>query len=165
MTGLPFVYAAWCGRPGAAGDADVAALQDAQAEGVRSRDAIADERNTTSYQPSQSCQHGSPPLRAVRTESNEFVFLMAQRGAASITALHDKLYTRSLRQHLRPEFRYAPHLTLARHADFAAVERACAEAEDLFREEMSDVMREVTLLSVAPDGRITPLKSIALNAS
>ena len=104
-------------------------------------------------------------FRAVRTEANEFVFLMAQPGAASITALHDKLYTRSLRQHLRPEFPYAPHITLARHADYANLDRARAEAEDLFRGEMPDVMREVTLLSVAPDGRIAPLKSIALNSS
>src|SRR5687768_12902249 len=38
-----------------------------------------------------------PPVpvafRRVRTEANEFVFLMAQRGAASIKGLHDRLYT------------------------------------------------------------------------
>ena len=43
MTGLPFIYAAWTGRPGAVRDADVTALQDAQAEGVASRQAIAEE--------------------------------------------------------------------------------------------------------------------------
>jgi chorismate dehydratase len=43
MTGLPFIYAAWTGRAGAVGAADVAALQDAQAEGLRSIDAIAAE--------------------------------------------------------------------------------------------------------------------------
>ena len=43
MTGLPFIYAAWTGRPGAVGPADVRALQDAQAEGVRSAAAIAAE--------------------------------------------------------------------------------------------------------------------------
>jgi chorismate dehydratase len=43
MTGLPFVYAAWCGRAGAITAADVAALQAAQEEGVRSADAIAAE--------------------------------------------------------------------------------------------------------------------------
>ena len=41
-----------------------------------------------------------PPIpvtfRRVRTEANEFVFLMAFRGAASIKALRDRLYTRSL---------------------------------------------------------------------
>ena len=43
MTGLPFVYAAWTGRPDAVSAADVEALQDAQAEGVRAADAIAAE--------------------------------------------------------------------------------------------------------------------------
>lgn len=41
MTGLPFVYAAWTGRPGAVTAADVAALQQARDEGVRQREAIA----------------------------------------------------------------------------------------------------------------------------
>jgi chorismate dehydratase len=43
MTGLPFVYAAWTGRPGAATSNDVAALQVAQREGVAAREAIAAE--------------------------------------------------------------------------------------------------------------------------
>lgn len=43
MTGLPFIYAAWTGRSGAVTDDDVRALQEAQAEGVRSREAIAAE--------------------------------------------------------------------------------------------------------------------------
>lgn len=43
MTGLPFIYAAWTGRPGAVSDADVEALQEAQEIGVRSVDAIAAE--------------------------------------------------------------------------------------------------------------------------
>jgi len=43
MTGLPFVYAAWTGRPGAVTAGDVAALQEAQGEGLRNRAAIAAE--------------------------------------------------------------------------------------------------------------------------
>jgi chorismate dehydratase len=43
MTGLPFIYAAWTGRPGAVTAADVTALQAAQAEGVRNRETIAAE--------------------------------------------------------------------------------------------------------------------------
>ena len=41
MTGLPFIYAAWTGRPDAVGPGDVASLQQAQADGVRAIDAIA----------------------------------------------------------------------------------------------------------------------------
>jgi chorismate dehydratase len=43
MTGLPFIYAAWTGRSGVIGPADVAALQSAQRVGVASVDAIAAE--------------------------------------------------------------------------------------------------------------------------
>ena len=43
MTGLPFIFAAWTGRPGAIDAAGIRALQDAQAEGVRDRQAIAAE--------------------------------------------------------------------------------------------------------------------------
>ena len=43
MTGLPFVYAAWTGRPGAIRDDDVRALQQAQQEGVTATEAIAAE--------------------------------------------------------------------------------------------------------------------------
>src|SRR5689334_18620749 len=55
-----------------------------------------------------------PPIpasfRRVRVHAGEFVFLMAARGAASITGLRDALYSRSLRQYLRPEFGYEPHI-------------------------------------------------------
>ena len=43
MTGLPFIYAAWTGRRGTLARDDVRALQEAQAEGVNSVDAIAAE--------------------------------------------------------------------------------------------------------------------------
>jgi len=43
MTGLPFIYAAWTGRPAGIDDDVIRALQHAQAEGVAARDAIAEE--------------------------------------------------------------------------------------------------------------------------
>ena len=43
FTGLPFIYAAWTGRPGVVTDDDIRALQEAQSEGVASRLAIAEE--------------------------------------------------------------------------------------------------------------------------
>ena len=110
-----------------------------------------------------------PPIpvsfRRVRMEANEFVFLMASRGAASVTALHDKLYTRSLRPHLRADLAYEPHITLARHADFALLEAAFHEAEEAFGGEFAGVIREVALLAVGRDGRIDVLKSISLSTT
>ncbi len=110
-----------------------------------------------------------PPIpvtfRAVRLHANEFVFLMASRGAASMTALHEALYTRSLRPHLRPEFAYEPHITLARQPEPDALERAYAQAQEEFGTEFTDVMREVDLLAVEPNGKIEGLCRIALHSS
>src|SRR5204862_2879741 len=105
------------------------------------------------------------PCRAIRTHANEFVFLMAARGAHSIAALHERLYTRSLRPHLRPEFPYEPHITLARQADPSALELAFDEAKAALQGEYADVMRDVNLLGVEPDGRIEALGKISLHSS
>ena len=110
-----------------------------------------------------------PPIpvsfRAVRMHANEFVFLMASRGAAAIVELHDRLYTRSLAPHLRPEFGYEPHITLARHAEWRALEAAHGEARESFGDEFDDVIREVVLLSVGRTGKITRLTAFPLHAS
>ena len=110
-----------------------------------------------------------PPIpvtfRAVRLHANECVFLMAARGAASIVALHDRLYTRSLQPHLRREFAYEPHITLARYADPRALDAACDEAREEFGGDFEGVIREVTLLAVAPDGKIERLQRIALHSA
>jgi 2'-5' RNA ligase len=110
-----------------------------------------------------------PPVavsfRRVRMHANEFLFLMAAHGAASVTALHDKLYTRSFQPHLRRELPYEPHITIARHPDLARLEAAREEAEEALGGEFAAVMREVTLLAVGRDGRIEPLKSISLHTA
>jgi 2'-5' RNA ligase len=107
-----------------------------------------------------------PPIpvsfRAVRMHANEFVFLMAARGAAAIIGLHDRLYTRSLAPHLRPEFPYEPHITIARHSGWDELEAAYEEARAAFGDEFTDVMREVTLLAVGRTGRIVRLTTFAL---
>jgi len=112
---------------------------------------------------------GWPPIpvtfRRVRIHANEFLFLMAARGAASITGLHDRLYTRSFAPHLRRELPYEPHITLARYPEFEKLEAAAAEAEESLAGEFSGVIRDLTLLSVERDGRISTLKSIALHSA
>src|SRR5258708_7959909 len=71
-----------------------------------------------------------PPIpvtfRKVALHANEFLFLMASRGAASIAGLHDRLYTRSLQPHLRRDLALEPHITLARYAHFAPLKAALA---------------------------------------
>lgn len=110
-----------------------------------------------------------PPIavtfQRVRLHANEFVFLMAARGAASIVALHDRLYTRSFLPHLRRDIAYEPHITLARYSEFDPLERALGEAQEELGGEFGDVIREVTLLAVEGNGRISALKSIALHTA
>ena len=110
-----------------------------------------------------------PPIpvgfRAVRLCANEFVFLMASRGAAAIATLHDKLYTRSFQPHLRRDLPYEPHITIARNPEFAALERSFSEAQDTFGREFEGVIREVTVLAVDRDGKIERLKQIPLNTA
>jgi 2'-5' RNA ligase len=110
-----------------------------------------------------------PPIpvtfRRVRLHANEFLFLMAARGAASIAGLHDKLYTRSLLPHLRRDLPYEPHITLARYAELDRLEAALAEAEDAFGDEFADVIREATLLKVEGNGKISPLKRFDLHTA
>lgn len=104
-------------------------------------------------------------FRGVRLFANEFLFLMAAQGAASIVGLHDKLYTRSLRMHLRRDLAYEPHVTIARNPSLAALERAHDEAREAFAGEFRDVMRSVFLLGVGQDGRIERLDEIFLNTA
>jgi 2'-5' RNA ligase len=110
-----------------------------------------------------------PPLpvsfRGARIHANEFLFLAAARGATSVVALHDKLYTRSIRPHLRRDLAYEPHITIARNASFAALEAALEAAREEFGAEMSDTMREVSLLAVGSDGRIERLTDIPLHTA
>jgi cyclic dehypoxanthinyl futalosine synthase len=54
MTGLPFVFAAWCGRQGALSVDDERLLQDARLEGLARRDAIADAHAERTGQPAAS---------------------------------------------------------------------------------------------------------------
>ena len=110
-----------------------------------------------------------PPIpvtfQRVRMHANEFIFLMASRGAPSVVALHDRLYTRSFAPHRRRDLAYEPHITIARYAELERLEAALAEAEDAFGREFASVIREVTLLSVERDGRIEPLESIPLHTA
>lgn len=109
-----------------------------------------------------------PPIpasfRAIRAHANEFVFLMAGRGAASIAALHDRLYTRSLLPHLRRDLPYEPHITIARCPGPESLEAALAEAEAGVSGEYAEVVRSLTLLAFPGGGRIERLGTFPLLA-
>ncbi len=103
--------------------------------------------------------------RAPPRPASEFVFLLAGRGAASIVALHDRLYSRFLRHHLRPEFPYEAHVTIARNADARALDAALEEAQGELARGFEDTLREVALLAVDRNGRIDRLDTFALHSA
>ncbi|MBL8518291.1 MAG: 2'-5' RNA ligase family protein [Betaproteobacteria bacterium] len=53
----------------------------------------------------------------IRNLKDEFVLLNARTGAASLVALHDRLYGGILAPYRRDDMDYLPHITLARSAD------------------------------------------------
>ena len=116
----------------------------------------------------------------IRNLKDEFVVLNARTGAASITALHDKLYGGVLSPFLRDDMDYAPHVTLARIAEQrlstprwtvdgprsgsrrdsadapsasrATFAKAVDTAECALEGEYRAVLREVSLLSISGEG-------------
>jgi len=59
--------------------------------------------------------------------SQTHVFLVPTQGAAEICALHERLYSTSLRAFKRPDIPYVPHLTVASHSSVQSAE-ALAQA-------------------------------------
>lgn len=104
-------------------------------------------------------------FRRVEVRASEFLFLLAGRGASSIVALHDRLYTRSLRPHLRAELPYEAHITVARNPDTRTLDAALEEANAALGAEFTDTMRDVTLLAVGRTGRIDRLQTFALDSA
>ena len=97
---------------------------------------------------------------------DEFVVLMLRERAESIIALHDKLYRGILKSHLRDDIEYAPHVTLGRvtghpaNADFASLHQAATQE---IRGEWRCVLRELAVVTIYPDGKITIDASVPLN--
>ncbi len=108
----------------------------------------------------------SATFRDVEGILDEFVVLMVRERSESLVALHDKLYQGVLKPFLRPELTYAPHLTLGRttgHPAGARFDDVHAEASRRIRGEWRCMLRELHVVTLQPDGKITSDKSIPLN--
>ena len=88
-TGMPFVFAAWCGRAGALGPEDEKVLVHAKAVGLAQRDTIADAHAARSGLPAES-------LRAYLREAIRYDFGDAERGGL------ERFYEESARAGLLP---------------------------------------------------------------
>jgi len=93
----------------------------------------------------------------------DWVWLRVTQGHAAVTTLHDRLYRGALAPFLRPDLAYEPHLTIGRADDAPActalLDAARAAALDRPR---AAVMRSLTLVGLADDGRVTAHADFAL---
>ena len=77
---------------------------------------------------------------------NEFMGVAAQVGADAMIEIHDRLYRGPLAEFLRPEFDYAPHITLAKTVQANQFESLSSAAAIVTRESFRDLMRTLTII-------------------
>lgn len=61
------------------------------------------------------------------------VFLVADEGGAEIATIHDRLYSGTLKPHLRTDIPFVPHITVAAHPDFSVCQALAEEIDDELR--------------------------------
>lgn len=77
---------------------------------------------------------------------NEFIGVGAQVGADAMIEMHDRLYRGPLAEFVRPEFDYAPHITLAKTLQPNQFESLSSAATIVTRETFRDLMCAVTII-------------------
>jgi 2'-5' RNA ligase len=83
----------------------------------------------------EAVAHSVPPfqvrLQGVSGHEEEYLFLNFTAGIGAVIALHDRLYTGPLSEHLSPAHAYRPHITLGRLRARAAFYAALRHAQGL----------------------------------
>ncbi len=111
-----------------------------------------------------------PPLpvtfRDIESVLDTFILLMVRDRAEAVVALHDALYTKGLKNNLRTDIAYTPHVTLARAPARETFPAMLEHAEQLLRgREWRMVMRELTVVTHHPDGTITRDHTVPLHSN
>ncbi len=107
-------------------------------------------------------------FRCVQSASSQnglFTILVCDLRSEAIIELHDRLYKGVLAGFLRDDIPYQPHITLAQSYTAPAFEAALADAELRFRETYRATLRELCIVTHAPDGTITVEETISLSRS
>jgi 2'-5' RNA ligase len=100
-------------------------------------------------------------LGADDIDDTAYVFLVPDAGNSSIALLHDQLYTGVLAEHLRLEFPYIPHITVASTKNWKDAKRWC----DTLNHTGVDVEGTIRSLSVGAlkDGKLQILSEHQLS--
>ncbi len=108
-------------------------------------------------------------FRDVESLLDEFILLMARERNEALIALHDELYTGVLKNFLRKEMTYDPHITIARAGSREAFPSIFEEAELAFgrgrAREWRAILRELAVVTWHPDGKITVDQTVPLNTN
>ena len=105
-------------------------------------------------------------FRDIESLQEEFCIQMVREKSEAVIALHDKLYSGALKDHLRVEMEYRPHITLGRitgnpaGVSYAAMHQAAILG---MHKEWRAVMKELAVVSYHQDGTITVDNFVPLN--
>ncbi|MEP7156498.1 MAG: 2'-5' RNA ligase family protein [Betaproteobacteria bacterium] len=105
-------------------------------------------------------------FRDIEGIMEEWMLLMVRERADAIVALHDKLYRGILRNYLRNDIPYLPHVTIGRVPDVpdsAAYQAMHDAATREVRGEWRCILRELAIVTLHQDGTISIDKTIPLN--
>jgi 2'-5' RNA ligase len=84
---------------------------------------------------------------------NEFIGLATQVGSDALSEMHDRLYRGPLAEFLRPEFDYAPHITLARADHAEAFDELSRLAAVVTRESYRGLLGKLTIIREEDENR------------
>jgi 2'-5' RNA ligase len=91
-------------------------------------------------------------LREITGHDWEYLFLNVKQGNDGLIELHDRLYTGPLKQHLRRDHTFLPHLTVGRVRNPATFHEALKVAASV-REGFETTVNEVVTYTIGDDGR------------
>ncbi len=94
--------------------------------------------------------------------ADKFVLLMCELRRDAVIALHDKLYRGVLKQFLRNDMTYQPHITLGAGETYADYIAILADAELLFRGTTAATLRNLAIVTYHDDGRITVDETVTI---
>jgi 2'-5' RNA ligase len=101
-------------------------------------------------------------FHGVESVADKFILLMCELRRDAITALHDRLYRGVLKQFLRDDIVFQPHLTLGSGETYADFSTILADAELLFRDTTSATLRSLSIVTYHDDGRITVDETVTI---
>jgi 2'-5' RNA ligase len=95
--------------------------------------------------------------------ANKFVLLMCELRSDALTELHNQLYRGVLKQFLRDDISYSPHITLGAAESSTATDAILAEAELIFRDTTEATLRALSILTQHENGRITVDETVTID--